>query len=186
MRATVLKSMLLCLALLPLNGQAAFLHFIADLDADQQSATVVSAGTGAAGIVLNTLTSELSWSLVYEGLTAPLTATHFHGPAPAGVDAGVQVNIATNSTVGATGSTAGLFQGSAILSASQVADLSAGLWYINIHTSTYPPGEIRGQVLPATAISAVPLPGALVLLLSAVGGIAAPGIRHRFLNTEIA
>jgi hypothetical protein len=37
------------------------------------------------------------------------------------------------------------FQGSAILTDAQVADLLAGLYYVNIHTDAYPAGEIRGQ-----------------------------------------
>ena len=38
-------------------------------------------------------------------------------------------------------------EGSATLTASQVFDLRAGLWYANLHTAANPGGEIRGQVL---------------------------------------
>ena len=31
----------------------------------------------------------------------------------------------------------------------EIADLMAGLWYINLHTAEYPGGEIRGQVTQA-------------------------------------
>ncbi len=35
------------------------------------------------------------------------------------------------------------------LSAEQVADLKAGLYYVNIHSKKYPDGEIRGQLKAA-------------------------------------
>ena len=40
----------------------------------------------------------------------------------------------------------------------QVSDLEGGQWYINIHSSTFGGGEIRGQILP------VPEPSTLLLL----------------------
>jgi hypothetical protein len=39
--------------------------------------------------------------------------------------------------------------GEATLTDQQIADLTAGKWYFNIHTAAHPGGEIRGQ-LPAT------------------------------------
>jgi len=36
---------------------------------------------------------------------------------------------------------------SGALDAAQEADLNAGLYYVNIHTSDFPPGEIRGQLI---------------------------------------
>lgn len=52
--------------------------------------------------------------------------------------------------------------GSATISDTQEADLLAGLWYINIHTSMFPGGEIRGQV----QAQVVPIPAAAWLLVS--------------------
>jgi hypothetical protein len=34
------------------------------------------------------------------------------------------------------------------LNAEQVTDLKAGLYYVNLHSATYPNGEIRGQLKP--------------------------------------
>jgi hypothetical protein len=36
--------------------------------------------------------------------------------------------------------------GSATLTAQQAAELTAGKWYLNLHTAANPDGEIRGQV----------------------------------------
>jgi hypothetical protein len=42
-------------------------------------------------------------------------------------------------------------KGSASLTESQVADLIAGLWYLNIHTQAEPSGELRAQVTAKSA-----------------------------------
>ena len=42
--------------------------------------------------------------------------------------------------------TASAAEGSAILTDEQAADLTAGKYYINVHTAANPGGEIRGQV----------------------------------------
>jgi hypothetical protein len=34
------------------------------------------------------------------------------------------------------------------LSASEAADLKSGLWYVNVSTTSFPNGEIRGPILP--------------------------------------
>ncbi|MFY3740847.1 MAG: hypothetical protein HMLIMOIP_001292 [Candidatus Nitrosomirales archaeon] len=84
--------------------------------------------------------NELSWSIEFSGLSGPATAAHFHGPANAGTNAGVQVNI---------GEVSGLvspMEGSAELTPEQASSLLEGLLYINIHTQANPDGEIRGQV----------------------------------------
>ena len=36
--------------------------------------------------------------------------------------------------------------GSAEVTAAQIADMKAGMYYINLHTAANPGGEIRGQI----------------------------------------
>ncbi|GBQ26069.1 CHRD domain-containing protein [Gluconacetobacter azotocaptans] len=82
----------------------------------------------------NLVTYRLSWS----GLSGPVTAAHFHGPADPGQDAGVLVPI--------SGPYVSPLRGSAMMTADQVAALRAGRVYINLHTAAHPDGEARAQL----------------------------------------
>ena len=110
----------------------------ATLDGKSQVPPNTSAGKGTADIDYDAASKKLSWKVTYSGLSGPATAAHFHGPAAAGANAGVAVAIpnATSSPV----------DGSATLTDAQAADLTAGKYYINVHTAANPGGEIRGQV----------------------------------------
>jgi hypothetical protein len=108
------------------------------LDGKSENPPNTSAGKGEADIDYDAATKKLSWKLTYSGLTGPATAAHFHGPAEAGKNAGVAVAI-PNATSSPT-------EGSATLTDAQAADLMAGKYYVNIHTTANPGGEIRGQV----------------------------------------
>lgn len=100
-----------------------------------------SAGTGTLDASLDKQSNVLTWTVSYSGLTGPVKAGHFHGPAAAGANAGV--------ALGFTGSVESPIKGSATLSAAQAADVLAGKWYVNLHTAANPGGELRGQVMPA-------------------------------------
>jgi len=95
-----------------------------------------SSGTGTGKVELDG--NVVKWTVTYSGMTGPVTAGHFPGPAPAGSNAGVVVPFA--------GPLASPIVGSATLTPAQVDQLKAGLWYINLHTAANPGGEIRGQV----------------------------------------
>jgi len=100
-----------------------------------------SGATGSATVTYDDVSGQLSWNISWSGLSGAATGMHFHGNAPAGVNAGIQVNI---------GAISGLVSpsiGNAIITAVQGANLLNNLWYINIHTTLNPGGEIRGQVL---------------------------------------
>jgi predicted secreted protein with PEFG-CTERM motif len=112
----------------------------ASLDGSQEVPPVDTDGTGSATMEFDPSSNELSWSIEFSGLSGPATAAHFHGPAAAGANAGVQVNI---------GEVSGLvspMEGSAVLTSEQASSLLEGQLYINIHTEANPDGEIRGQV----------------------------------------
>ena len=100
-----------------------------------------STGSGTLEGTLDKKTSVLTWTLTYSGLTGPVKMGHFHGPAAAGANAGV--------ALGFTGPVESPIKGTATLTPAQVADLTAGKWYVNLHTAANPGGEVRGQVMVA-------------------------------------
>lgn len=124
------------------SADALVTQLTATIDEMQEVPPSGSPGTGSATVTYNDVSGQLDWNIMWGGLTGPAVGMHFHGPAPAGVNAGVQVNI------GAISGLTSPSVGSTHISAAQGADLVGGLWYINIHTAQFPGGEIRGQVLP--------------------------------------
>jgi len=115
--------------------------FEAKLSGANEVPANTSMGSGALEATLDKQTNLLSWTLTYSGLTGPVKAGHFHGPAAAGANAGV--------ALGFTGNLESPIKGSATLTATQLDDLKAGKWYVNLHTAANPGGEVRGQVMSA-------------------------------------
>jgi hypothetical protein len=114
----------------------------ADLEPSSEVPPKTSHGHGALTATFDTSSKALSWNVTYEGLSGLAVAAHFHGPAPVGQNAAVQVPIQK-------GQLSSPIKGSASLTDTQANDLMAGKWYFNVHTAQNPSGEIRGQVLPA-------------------------------------
>jgi hypothetical protein len=126
-----------CLALAG-AANAATIHFTAKLNGPSETPPTASMGTGVAKATLDTDTKLFSYTLTYSGLTGPAVAAHFH-MGMAGMAGPPMVPIA--------GSLASPITGSATLTDTQIADLEAGKWYVNVHTAANKPGEIRGQVM---------------------------------------
>jgi hypothetical protein len=97
-----------------------------------------SKAAGTAEATFDTATKILSWTVIYSGLSGPAACAHFHGPGEAGKIAGIVLPFA---------SPVSPINGSQTISDAQAADLLAGKWYVNVHTSANPGGEIRGQML---------------------------------------
>jgi hypothetical protein len=110
----------------------------AHLSGSSEAPAVTTRGSGTVAADLNGKNNVLTWSITYVGLSGPATAGHFHGPAIAGETAHVVVPI--------TGSLVSPINGVTNLTAAEVNELLAGHWYVNLHTSANPGGEIRGQI----------------------------------------
>jgi hypothetical protein len=161
----VLTSVLLTM---PGWSQAATYSLYASLDGSQ--ASTASPGTGTGMMTYDDVANLLNWDITFSGLLAGTTASHFHGPAVPGVAAGVQVTIPLGTSLGAT---SGTLIGMATLTETQEVQLLSDLWYINIHTSTFGGGEIRGQV------QVVPLPAAAWLFGGGLLGLVALARRRK-------
>ncbi|MFZ1321883.1 MAG: CHRD domain-containing protein [Ignavibacteria bacterium] len=112
------------------------------LEGNQEVPPNPSTGLGAINGTYDDVTRILSFSLIFNGLAAPTTAAHFHAPAPRGVNAVVVIGLGGFPM----GVTAGSYSNSYVLTVAQNTEILNGLWYVNIHTSTFPGGEIRGQL----------------------------------------
>ena len=117
---------------------AEVVNYKADLKASSEVPAIDSKGSGAVTATYDTATKKLTFSATYKDLSGPATAAHFHGPAAAGVNAGVVVPVKDM--------TPSPLKGEATLTDAQAADLAASKWYFNVHTAANKGGEIRGQV----------------------------------------
>lgn len=120
------------------SASAATVKFHATLDAGSEAPPSKSTGSGEATASLDTATHELTYDVTFKGFASQVTAAHIHGPAAAGKNAGVVVPLgsAPKSPI----------HGSAKLTAEQEQELTAGMYYINIHSKNNPSGAVRGQL----------------------------------------
>lgn len=150
-----------------------------DLSGLQENPANASPATGLATLLLDTDSGDFTLDYSYTGLIGTVTVAHFH-QAPAGVNGGVVYWLAATGAPNnlpttllspsfLTGVSADSGSGTGTFSPALVAAALAGNLYINIHTTAFAGGEIRGQV--------VPTPGAAALL--GLGSLIVVGRRRR-------
>lgn len=109
------------------------------LNAGQEEPATDSNAMGVAYLTLDTSTGELCSDITFNGLTGTAIAAHYHGPALPGENAGILLDLTADLPSPISSCATGL-------SAQLLQYLNAGLIYLNVHTGTFPGGEIRGQV----------------------------------------
>jgi hypothetical protein len=134
--ARIIGAVLLSLAL-SAAAQAKSLKFSASLTGGEEVPANTLMGTGKVTAKLDVEKKTFSYKATYSKLTGPATAAHFHGPAGYGFNAPPTLPI-TN--------LASPIEGVATLTDPQIAELTKGRWYFNVHTAAHPGGEIRGQL----------------------------------------
>jgi hypothetical protein len=142
----MLRTLALSAALAVCFGGAALADTVkwsAKLDQAQEGdfKTKVDGAKGDASGTLDTMTGAVTWEVTWSGLSGNATMMHFHGPAPAGKNAGVLVDLGKISGVTSPA------KGKTTITPDQVKQVMDGVWYVNVHTAANPGGEIRGQVL---------------------------------------
>lgn len=106
--------------------------------------------------------TDVCWDLTYGNLTGTPIAAHIHGPAAAGVNANIVIPFTPFSALGATSASGcrALTAGEAVIAADIVANPTN--YYVNVHTTDFPGGAIRGQLsagpAPAGSVHLLPTP----------------------------
>jgi hypothetical protein len=170
------------------SASAATYTFTATLSGANEDPPNASPGSGFSRVVLNTLAHTLEIYAKLSDLMAPTTVAHIHAPTaepfagnvgvavqaptlsgfPAGVTSGTYLHTFDTSDE-ATYSASYLTNNGGTALAAEAALLThlfTGRAYFNIHSTAYPPGEIRGFFVP------IPLPAGLPLLLAGLGALA--------------
>jgi len=194
-RATIL-SVLVSVSLLAASAvQAAVIRFTVDLSGDNENPPVATPGNGSAVIDLDTVTRLMTIDVTFADLLGTTTAAHIHCCAapptnvmvatqvpnfagfPLGVSSGSYLNtfdmtLASSynpAFITAHGGTVEL------AFADLLAAMLAGETYLNIHTTRFPGGEIRGTLMR------VPEPASILLIGIALAGLGA--VRRRTVAT---
>lgn len=130
--------------------------YSATFDEAQEVPPTGSSGTGSGTVVLNDAKDSALVSLTFSGLTGSPLKWHIHCGAPPGENAPIVFD---------PGLDAPATDEKWMLTSTDVANLTAGLCYFNVHTDVEPGGEIRGQI----TINPVPAVGGIAELSNAEG-----------------
>lgn len=111
----------------------------------QEVPSTHSPAVGHGTATLNAAGTGVHLSFEFAGLAGSNTLSHVHGPAGRGETAPPIFDLSTSGTA-----SGGFTTGEIPITPTQLADLRAGRWYFNVHSSVFANGEIRGQLDKAT------------------------------------
>ena len=109
---------------------------VAVLTGLQEVPVVPTLAGGCATFRIDTATNRMDYYIVYSGLIGAETAAHIHGFANPGANAGVKHALPAGSPK----------VGTWVYAEADEADILAGRTYVNIHSTVFGGGEIRGQI----------------------------------------
>jgi hypothetical protein len=120
--------------------------FVARLSGSQEVPANASTATGTAVVLLDPSETSALVSLNFSGLSSPQLSVapggaHIHGPAAPGANAPILFPLSPPQPNGPINNF------TIALTPAQVDQLKNGLFYVNVHTTNFPGGEIRGQIL---------------------------------------
>ena len=128
------------LGLVASPASAVVKNFMSVINAGQEVPATTSNSFGVGFYTFDTQTKALCWSISYSvnDLSSAENNAHIHGPASPGADGLIIIGLPAGSPK----------NGCQAIDAATEAALKKGQLYVNIHTSTNPGGEIRGQIIP--------------------------------------
>jgi MYXO-CTERM domain-containing protein len=152
--------------------------FTASLDGTQEVPPNPSPGTGMGVVDLNNAMDSISVTLDWQDLLAGATSATIN-EAPPGSTGPIIFSLALGSGAGTTSGSIDPSPQVFSITPAEVTALQAGDLYVEVATSQFPAGEIRGQ------LSAVPEPSTLVP--AAIAGLAGLGaLWHRRRRNNVA
>jgi hypothetical protein len=137
---------------LALSSKAAIFPFSATYSGANEVPPNASTATGTIIGTYNDVTNTIYYTISFSGLSSNTTVAHFHGPAALGVLANPPFLDHTGFPIGVASST---YTRSHVFSDAQETWLKSGLVYSNIHTSNFPGGEIRAQIILGSASTTI-------------------------------
>src|SRR3954471_21381716 len=140
------------------QAQSGCTTFTANLVGAEEVPPTGSSGTGTGTVVLNPAQNQITVNLTFAGLGTPANAAHIHGPGAPGVIAPILFPF-TGVPLAMAGS---IPQQTFAITPAQVAELQAGLYYMNVHSTPFPNGEIRGQLQCPAGLTPAATPTATV------------------------
>lgn len=106
-----------------------------------------SEATGTFRGTYNKTTRVMTYNITFQGITP--TAMHFHrGAVGSPGPIVIPINPGSDPYSGTNPFRSPLSGSTPALTADQETELLSGGWFLNIHSSAFPDGEIRAQVLP--------------------------------------
>ena len=177
------------------RAAGSLLYYTANLSGLNEVPPNASPGTGFGQVTIDTVAETMRVQVTFSGLLGPTTASHIHSPALPTANAMVatQVPFFTGFPLGVTSGSydqtfdltlASTYNPSFITANGGTAAgaelaLRSGLFldraYLNVHSSSFPGGELRGNL----ALNAAPEPGTISLaMIGAIGLLAARKFRR--------
>ncbi len=144
------------------TARADLWQFDISLDGAQEVPPAATPATGLATAILDDVTGDMSITGTFQDFVGLSNNAHLHGYAPAGSPAGVVFGLSFDAGV-----SAGSYSGNGVIPGSRIADVLNGLTYINIHSTVFGGGEIRGQLVDPTLV-----PEPTTLALFGIAGVA--------------
>lgn len=112
---------------------------------------VTTTASGTANISYSEQSKTIAYTITWQlgSTTATTTGMHFHGAENGSNSTSSPIVI---EIPGFTSASSGTLTGTTrMLNAAEISQLLSGKWYVNIHSSNFPSGEIRGNIVLAAA-----------------------------------